>query len=136
MVKAGFRFKEGSHALLLIRVCKTKAKKNQLRSDNRSSNQDHTRIQMADLTNRPVQAPFEAIIEAVFFAAARRSAAGKTLFTRPSSFASCAPIICPVYISSLAWAFPIRRESLCVPPNPGIIPRLISGCPNLASSEA
>ena len=31
---------------------------------------------------------------------------------------------------------PTRRASLCVPPNPGMIPRPHSGCPNTALSEA
>ena len=30
---------------------------------------------------------------------------------------------------------PIVRANLCVPPNPGVIPRLTSGCPKIAFSE-
>ena len=39
-------------------------------------------------------------------------------------------------IISFARPIPTRRASLCVPPNPGIIPRPHSGCPNNAFSEA
>ena len=42
----------------------------------------------------------------------------------------------PVRIMSIASAFPTARVSRCVPPAPGSTPRLISGWPNLADSEA
>jgi len=42
----------------------------------------------------------------------------------------------PVKVSSIALDFPIVLVSLCVPPIPGIVPRLISGYPNLAFSPA
>ena len=35
-------------------------------------------------------------------------------------------------ISSIAFVLPTRRASRCVPANPGMSPRLISGCPNRA----
>src|SRR6516164_143483 len=41
----------------------------------------------------------------------------------------------PVSISSMALPSPTRRVNRCVPPPPGMIPRLISGCPSLALSE-
>jgi len=62
--------------------------------------------------------------------------AGTTLFTSPIWRASAAEIILPVKISSLARLTPIARGSRCVPPKPGIRPRLISGRPNLAVSAA
>mmetsp|Transcript_14833 Transcript_14833/g.42524 ORF Transcript_14833/g.42524 Transcript_14833/m.42524 type:complete len:226 (+) Transcript_14833:443-1120(+) len=42
----------------------------------------------------------------------------------------------PVRISSMALDLPTARISLCVPPTPGMVPSLISGWPNFASSEA
>ena len=47
-----------------------------------------------------------------------------------------AEIISPVRISHLARPLPTNRGSRCVPPNPGMSPRLISGCPSLAESAA
>src|SRR5436190_186160 len=42
----------------------------------------------------------------------------------------------PVRMSSFARYFPTARVRRCVPPAPGMIPRLISGWPNCAVSEA
>jgi hypothetical protein len=42
----------------------------------------------------------------------------------------------PVRFISSAFASPTRRGSRCVPPKPGMIPRLISGWPNVADSAA
>ena len=36
----------------------------------------------------------------------------------------------------MAWCFPIARARRWVPPAPGMIPRVISGWPNSAVSEA
>ena len=63
-------------------------------------------------------------------------AAGTTRFTRPIASASDAVIALPVRIISIAFVFPTRRASRCVPANPGISPRLISGWPNRAVSAA
>ena len=45
-------------------------------------------------------------------------------------------IASPVRFISSAFASPTRRGRRCVPPNPGMIPRLISGWPNVADSAA
>src|ERR1051326_6919470 len=37
---------------------------------------------------------------------------------------------------SIAFPSPTRRARRCVPPPPGMMPRLISGCPSLAVSDA
>ena len=50
--------------------------------------------------------------------------------------ASSAEIGSPVRFISSARASPTRRGSRCVPPNPGMIPRLISGWPKLADCAA
>ena len=49
------------------------------------------------------------------------SAAGSPM-AQPSSQASLAPIGRPVRRSSAARSRPMSRGSLCVPPNPGMIP--------------
>ena len=41
-----------------------------------------------------------------------------------------------VKINSFALPIPTKRASLCVPPNPGMIPRPVSGCAKDALSEA
>eukprot|EP00975_Prorocentrum_lima_P011561 2456508-Prorocentrum_lima.AAC.1 len=41
-----------------------------------------------------------------------------------------------VRIMSMALALPTARMSRCVPPPPGMTPRVISGCPNCADSPA
>ncbi len=80
--------------------------------------------------------PFEAIAFAVFKTSSISDSAGQTLFANPILYASSALIIFPVNIISLAMFFPITLGSRCVPPKPGIIPRVISGRPNMAFSEA
>ena len=47
-----------------------------------------------------------------------------------------APSMRPLRIMSIATALPTARVRRCVPPAPGMTPRLISGWPNLADSEA
>ncbi len=61
---------------------------------------------------------------------------GTTFTTRPHCFASSALSMAPVSTISIALYLPIARVSRWVPPAPGITPRLISGCPNFADSEA
>ena len=56
--------------------------------------------------------------------------------TSPCFSASRAVMGCPVRIISMARNFPIVLVKRWVPPAPGIIPMLISGCPNFAVSEA
>ena len=56
--------------------------------------------------------------------------------TSPASRASEAGILSPSIISSFALAVPTTLLSLCVPPQPGIIPRFISGFPSWADSSA
>ena len=50
--------------------------------------------------------------------------------------ASSASTSLPVRIMSIALALPTSLVSRCVPPMPGMTPRVISGCPNLALSAA
>src|SRR5262249_21507072 len=64
------------------------------------------------------------------------SAAGTTRATRPARSASCASIIRPVKMRSMALLLPTARVSRCVPPIPGMTPSLISGWPNFALSAA
>ncbi len=80
--------------------------------------------------------PLEAISLAIFITSSISWSWGTTLLANPIVSASAAEIILPVKTSSLAKFEPIRRGNLWVPPNPGIRPRLISGWPNLALSEA
>src|SRR5579875_2478867 len=56
--------------------------------------------------------------------------------TSPSSSARAAEIASPLSISSSARPGPMRRARRWVPPKPGMIPRLISGWPKVADSEA
>ena len=81
-------------------------------------------------------APLVTIFFAMPFACFNTSASGTTLLTRPSAFASGAISISPVSINSIALAFPINLGRRCVPPKPGMIPRLISGWPSLTLSPA
>ena len=67
---------------------------------------------------------------------ARRSAAGTTRVTMPSSNARCAVMLWPSRHSSSAAPRPASRSRRCVPPKPGMTPRLISGWPSFAVSAA
>ena len=60
----------------------------------------------------------------------------RILLTRPMRKASCASMVSPVRRSSFALMVPTSRGSRCVPPKPGWMPRLISGCPIFARVEA
>src|SRR3954463_16101938 len=62
--------------------------------------------------------------------------AGTMRLTSPARSASAASIMRPVRHKSIALALPIKRGRRCVPPAPGIVPRLISGCPKRAFSAA
>ena len=42
----------------------------------------------------------------------------------------------PVRIISMALLFPTARMRRCVPPQPGMVPMVTSGCPNTAFSPA
>ena len=77
-----------------------------------------------------------AIPSATLIASSTNSAAGTTRLTNPDLSASAASIIRPVRTISIALDLPTNRGNLCVPPAPGIIPNLISGCPNWALSAA
>src|SRR3990172_6103271 len=85
---------------------------------------------------RTASCPFPAIVRARAAASPGRSAFGTTLLTRPIRSASAASTWAPVRIISQALPGPTRRASRWVPPYPGMIPRLTSGWPNLALSEA
>ena len=61
---------------------------------------------------------------------------GTTRETRPARSASCASIVRAVRQRSIAFALPTARGSRCVPPAPGMTPRLISGWPKRALSAA
>ena len=65
----------------------------------------------------------------------RQQAVGRyTSLTRPICSASAADTMRPVRMMSLARATPTRRGRRCVPPQPGIRPSLISGCPAAPSA--
>lgn len=68
--------------------------------------------------------------------AATTSPAGSTRLTIPQASASRAENRRPVSISSFARRAPTARGRICVPPAPGMMPSLISGSPNTASSAA
>ena len=59
-----------------------------------------------------------------------------TWLTMPIRAASSASKRRPVRISSIARCLPTARARRWVPPPPGMIPRVISGWPNSAVSEA
>mmetsp|Transcript_11737 Transcript_11737/g.26774 ORF Transcript_11737/g.26774 Transcript_11737/m.26774 type:complete len:217 (-) Transcript_11737:405-1055(-) len=88
------------------------------------------------LASAATGADIEAIFSAVLMASSRTVPLGKTCATRPAFSASAAVSMSPVRISCIALDLPTARMSLCVPPTPGMVPSLISGWPNLASSEA
>ena len=69
-------------------------------------------------------------------ASAISSAAGTTRLTRPICSASSAVTCRPVSSRSSATPLPTSRGSRCVPPYPGMMPRLISGWPSRAVSAA
>src|SRR6478672_1978802 len=77
-----------------------------------------------------------AILWARSIARSSQSPSGATSLTRPYRSASAASIRRPVSTSSIARCFPSTRASRCVPPPPGMIPSVISGCPNWAVSDA
>mmetsp|Transcript_12457 Transcript_12457/g.50101 ORF Transcript_12457/g.50101 Transcript_12457/m.50101 type:complete len:241 (-) Transcript_12457:150-872(-) len=64
------------------------------------------------------------------------SSTGYTRATNPAASASSASIMTPVRHISIALDLPTARTSRCVPPAPGMMPRLISGWPNLALAPA
>ena len=73
---------------------------------------------------------------AAAIASSIKDASGTTRATRPDRSASSASMKRPVRHRSIAFALPTARASRCVPPAPGMTPRLISGWPNLALSAA
>ena len=79
---------------------------------------------------------FSLIFFAISIIFTGKSFSEKILLTKPALSASCASIYLPVKCISIALDLPTVFGSLCVPPIPAITPRLISGCPNLAESEA
>ena len=91
---------------------------------------------IACLAARRETLPLAAIPCATLRVSSINDAWGRTRLTMPIRSASAAGTILPVKIISLARLVPIRRDSRWVPPNPGMIPRVISGKPNMAFSEA
>ena len=90
----------------------------------------------AATTARTASAGWAATVAARSRAAPSVSAAGTTRVTKPRRSASAAPTRRPVSTSSIARALPTARARRWVPPAPGMIPRLISGWPKVASSAA
>jgi len=76
------------------------------------------------------------IVFAAPMASSIKRSAGTTLETKPALSASCASIMRAVKHMSMAFAFDTAFGKRCVPPAPGRMPNLISGCPNLALSAA
>ena len=77
---------------------------------------------------------------AIFWAAFRASAismsAGTTRAASPQLSASAASMVRPVRHRSIALDLPTMRVRRWLPPRPGMMPRVISGWPNLAVSAA
>ncbi len=69
-------------------------------------------------------------------ASASKLSEGTILLTKPMRSALSALMVSPKKMSSAANESPTRRGRRCVPPPPGMIPRLISGKPNTALSAA
>ncbi|CPI73489.1 Uncharacterised protein [Bordetella pertussis] len=65
-----------------------------------------------------------------------RSLSGQTASSRPDSRAVSASIVAPDRMSSAAASNPMRRGRRCVPPPPGISPRVISGSPSRHPASA
>src|SRR6266581_63822 len=79
---------------------------------------------------------FCASCRATRFATSIVISAGTTLLTMPSSRARSAVTGAPVRTVSMAAYLPAVRGHRCVPPAPGMMPRLISGWPKRAESPA
>ncbi len=77
-----------------------------------------------------------AMIVAASSASSSSRSAGTTRDTRPARSASAASIMRAVSARSIAFALLTARGRRCVPPAPGMMPSLISGCPNFAVSAA
>src|SRR5262249_11736719 len=90
----------------------------------------------ASRQRRMASGAIASIPRSIFSDSASSSAAGTTLLTRPMRYASWASINSPERISCNATPLPTSRGSRCVPPYPGAIPSLTSGCPNFAVSLA
>jgi len=80
--------------------------------------------------------PLLVSVSAHFKTSSIRDSGEITLLTSPYSRALEAGKVWPVKISSLARFGPTIFASLCVPPKPGIRPRVDSGSPNTAFSDA
>ncbi len=80
--------------------------------------------------------PFLAMVEATLTASSTTLPSRTTREIRPRLSASSAEKLRPVSTISIAVDLPTALVSLCVPPAPGITPRLISGWPKLAVGEA
>src|SRR5581483_12027922 len=110
---------------------------NDLRSKSRpSSSGALAALSTASLAALIASAGFAAILRAMFLASSRNSSTGRTRLTRPSRSASAAPIRSPVSTSSMARCLPSKWVRRWVPPLPGMMPRLTSGWPKRALSEA
>jgi len=78
----------------------------------------------------------DAILSAIANAVSTVLPAGTTRATRPYVNASAAESRSPVNTISIALDLPTARISRCVPPHPGMVPMVTSGCPNWAVSPA
>src|SRR5712692_2940860 len=88
----------------------------------------------AALASRTARGPSARTRSAIARAAAISSARGTTWLTSPASSAFRASQRAAVRIISFARPRPTMRGSRCVPPAPGMIPRLGSGRPKIAFS--
>src|SRR6267143_2029790 len=91
---------------------------------------------MASLASRTATGGRAAISMAIRLASSRYRSTGTTRLTRPNRSASTALIGSPMRMASMARTFPADRVQRWVPPAPGMMPSLTSGCPNWAVSEA
>src|SRR5437588_2043987 len=135
-VKSGFRFSRNAFRPSPA-SSDARARKNERRSSSTPAASGVSKAwSTASLARRTAIGPFAAISRATPFASSSHASLATTRATSPCASASRAESMRPVRIMSIAIALPTARVRGCVPPAPGRPPRLISGWPNAAVSEA
>ena len=71
--------------------------------------------------------PLDAILVAICIVSFSNSSDGTIFVTNPARSAHSAFMISPVKHMCIAFALPMARVNRCVPPAPGMTPKLISG---------
>ncbi len=121
---------KGRHAFFLIIGGEERMKQSALEQYPFVRGVSYTRL-IASLAIMTAGNECPAIVVAAASASSSKEAAGTMRDTRPARSASAASIVRAVRTRSIALALPTARGSRCVPPAPGMMPSLISGCPNL-----